>query len=72
MEFTGGSLDADHLCVLVHGVRMNNNHLLAFGSILVALLLTSDSCAQLWGNPRHMNSVAKALRAEHPEDKLYL
>ncbi|KAK6064730.1 hypothetical protein SCUP515_11612 [Seiridium cupressi] len=45
MEYTGGGLEADHLCVLVHG---------------------------LWGNPNHMRSVAKALRNEHPADKLYL
>lgn len=45
MEFTGGSPDADHLCVLVHG---------------------------LWGNPVHMRSIAKALRAAYSEDKLYL
>ncbi|CAJ2502740.1 Uu.00g101340.m01.CDS01 [Anthostomella pinea] len=45
MEFTGGSLSADHLCVVVHG---------------------------LWGNPNHMRSVAKALRAAHSEDELYL
>ncbi|KAI1850729.1 hypothetical protein JX265_004440 [Neoarthrinium moseri] len=45
MEYNGGGPEADHLCVLVHG---------------------------LWGNPSHMKSVAKALRAEHPADKLYL
>lgn len=26
----------------------------------------------LWGNPIHMNQVAKAIRATHPEDELYL
>ncbi|KAI1484982.1 putative serine esterase-domain-containing protein [Biscogniauxia mediterranea] len=45
MEYTGGSVSADHLCVLVHG---------------------------LWGNPNHMKSIAKALRATHSEDKLYI
>ncbi|KAI1362655.1 putative serine esterase-domain-containing protein [Xylaria arbuscula] len=45
MEFNGGSISADHLCVLVHG---------------------------LWGNPNHMNQVAKALRAAYTEDELYL
>ncbi|KAI0383168.1 DUF676-domain-containing protein [Hypomontagnella monticulosa] len=45
MEYTGGSIEADHLCVLVHG---------------------------LWGNPNHMISVAKALRDQYPEEKLYL
>ncbi|RYO96791.1 hypothetical protein DL764_007391 [Monosporascus ibericus] len=45
MEFNGGSLAADHLCVLVHG---------------------------LWGNPNHMRSVAKALRAAYPEEQLYI
>ncbi|KAI0024126.1 DUF676-domain-containing protein [Xylariomycetidae sp. FL0641] len=45
MEYNGGSLSADHLCVLVHG---------------------------LWGNPNHLRSVAKALRAAHPEDELYI
>ncbi|KAL8687398.1 MAG: hypothetical protein Q9218_006415 [Villophora microphyllina] len=34
---------ADHLCVLVHG---------------------------LWGNPNHLEYLAKALREKHPEDKL--
>ncbi|RYO95210.1 hypothetical protein DL766_006171 [Monosporascus sp. MC13-8B] len=45
MEFNGGSLEADHLCVLVHG---------------------------LWGNPNHMRSIAKALRAAYPEERLYI
>ncbi|KAI1192734.1 putative serine esterase-domain-containing protein [Nemania serpens] len=45
MEFNRGSLSANHLCVLVHG---------------------------LWGNPDHMNQVAKAIRATYPEDQLYL
>lgn len=44
-EYTGGTIEADHLCVLVHG---------------------------LWGNPIHMASVAKALRAKHPADKVYI
>ncbi|ORY63021.1 putative serine esterase-domain-containing protein [Pseudomassariella vexata] len=45
MDLTGGSLDADHLCILVHG---------------------------LWGNPNHMRQVARALRAAHSDDRLYL
>ncbi|KAH8671110.1 putative serine esterase-domain-containing protein [Xylariales sp. PMI_506] len=45
MEYSDGSPEADHLCVLVHG---------------------------LWGNPDHMKSIAKTLRAEYPGDKLYL
>ncbi|KAL2179299.1 putative serine esterase-domain-containing protein [Thermothelomyces heterothallicus CBS 202.75] len=44
-SYSGGSLKADHLCVLVHG---------------------------LWGNPNHMASVAKALRAQHPPDRVYI
>jgi len=44
-EYTGGSLEADHLCVLVHG---------------------------LWGNPSHMASVAKTIRAQYPPEKVYL
>ncbi|KAK3325882.1 putative serine esterase-domain-containing protein [Apodospora peruviana] len=44
-ECGGGSIEADHLCVLVHG---------------------------LWGNPNHMASVARTLRAQHPRDKLYI
>ncbi|KAK7722200.1 hypothetical protein SLS64_000733 [Diaporthe eres] len=44
-EYTGGTVEADHLCVLVHG---------------------------LWGNPNHMRNVAKALRAKHPADKVYI
>jgi hypothetical protein len=42
---TGGSVKADHLCVLVHG---------------------------LWGNPKHLANVAKALRARYSPDELYL
>lgn len=34
--------------------------------------LTSGSVNQLWGNPEHLKSVAKALRAAHPPEKLYL
>ncbi|KAK0613414.1 putative serine esterase-domain-containing protein [Immersiella caudata] len=44
-EYTGGALEADHLCVLVHG---------------------------LWGNPNHMASVAKTVRAQFPPEKVYL
>ncbi|KAL2256249.1 hypothetical protein VTK26DRAFT_1933 [Humicola hyalothermophila] len=44
-EFSGGAIEADHLCVLVHG---------------------------LWGNPNHMASVAKALRAQYPPEKVYI
>ncbi|OIW23672.1 DUF676-domain-containing protein [Coniochaeta ligniaria NRRL 30616] len=44
-EYTGGSPQAEHLCVLVHG---------------------------LWGNPEHMKNVARRLRAEYPEEKLYI
>ncbi|KAH6630903.1 putative serine esterase-domain-containing protein [Chaetomium sp. MPI-SDFR-AT-0129] len=44
-EYSGGSLKADHLCVLVHG---------------------------LWGNPEHMASVAKALRAQYPPEQVYI
>ncbi|KAI1749065.1 putative serine esterase-domain-containing protein [Xylaria castorea] len=45
MEFNGGSSSANHLCVLVHG---------------------------LWGNPNHMNQVAKAIRDAYPKEQLYL
>ncbi|KAI1271231.1 putative serine esterase-domain-containing protein [Xylaria sp. FL0933] len=45
MESNGGGTSASHLCVLVHG---------------------------LWGNPNHMNQVAKALRTAYPEDQLHL
>ncbi|KAK4104126.1 DUF676-domain-containing protein [Parathielavia hyrcaniae] len=44
-DYSGGSLEADHLCVLVHG---------------------------LWGNPNHMASVARALRAQYPPDQVYI
>ncbi|KAL2148762.1 hypothetical protein VTH82DRAFT_1909 [Thermothelomyces myriococcoides] len=44
-SYSGGTLEADHLCVLVHG---------------------------LWGNPIHMVSVAKALRAQHPPNRVYI
>ncbi|KAI0479548.1 putative serine esterase-domain-containing protein [Xylaria cf. heliscus] len=45
MQLDGGSPSANHLCVLVHG---------------------------LWGNPNHMNQVAKAIRDAYPKDQLYL
>ncbi|TGO60600.1 hypothetical protein BCON_0034g00360 [Botryotinia convoluta] len=45
MDYTGSSRDAQHLCVLVHG---------------------------LWGNPVHLESVAKSLRAKHSEDTLHI
>ncbi|KAI1430495.1 putative serine esterase-domain-containing protein [Xylaria sp. CBS 124048] len=45
MAFNGGSLSANHLCILVHG---------------------------LWGNPNHMNQVAKSIRSVYPDDQLYL
>ncbi|KAF7553876.1 hypothetical protein G7046_g6976 [Stylonectria norvegica] len=44
MEYTG-SIKADHLCVLVHG---------------------------LWGNPSHMQNIAKTLRAQFSRDELHL
>ncbi|KAI3398948.1 hypothetical protein diail_8271 [Diaporthe ilicicola] len=44
-EYSGGTVEAEHMCVLVHG---------------------------LWGNPNHMKNVAKALRAKHPADKVYI
>lgn len=28
--------------------------------------------SQLWGNPDHMASIAKTLRAQHPSEKLYI
>lgn len=28
--------------------------------------------SQLWGNPNHMASVAKALRAQYPPDQVYI
>lgn len=28
--------------------------------------------SQLWGNPAHLNNVAKSLRAKHDRDELYL
>ncbi|KAI0390855.1 DUF676-domain-containing protein [Xylariaceae sp. FL0594] len=45
MDVNEGSVSADHLCVLVHG---------------------------LWGNPNHMNQVAKAMREVYPEEKLHI
>ncbi|KUJ13304.1 DUF676-domain-containing protein [Mollisia scopiformis] len=46
MDYTGtSSREAEHLCVLVHG---------------------------LWGNPAHMEVVAKSLRAKHPEQSLHI
>ena len=35
-------------------------------------LLIHHLSLQLWGNPKHMASVAKSLRAQHPRDKLYI
>ncbi|TVY48492.1 putative lipase [Lachnellula occidentalis] len=46
MDYNGtSSRDAQHLCVLVHG---------------------------LWGNPNHLEVMAKSLRAKHPEESLYI
>ncbi|KAI0540620.1 putative serine esterase-domain-containing protein [Xylaria digitata] len=45
MEFNSENISANHICVLVHG---------------------------LWGNPNHMNQVAKAIRAAYAEDQLHL
>ncbi|KAE8450734.1 hypothetical protein EG329_005647 [Mollisiaceae sp. DMI_Dod_QoI] len=42
---TGTSHEAEHLCVLVHG---------------------------LWGNPAHLEVMAKSLRAKHPEQTLHI
>lgn len=44
-SYTGGAAEAEHLCVLVHG---------------------------LWGNPNHMANIAKSLRAQYSEDRLYI
>ncbi|TVY31150.1 putative lipase [Lachnellula hyalina] len=46
MDYNGTSSgDAQHLCVLVHG---------------------------LWGNPNHLEVMAKSLRAKHPEESLHI
>ncbi|KAL3422474.1 lipid particle protein [Phlyctema vagabunda] len=45
MESTGGSHEAQHLCVLVHG---------------------------LWGNPNHLEVMAKSLREKHPQESLHI
>ncbi|KAN0112712.1 DUF676 domain containing protein [Hyaloscypha variabilis] len=45
MDYTGTSREAQHLCVLVHG---------------------------LWGNPNHLEVVAKSLREKHPEESLHI
>ncbi|KAI1380788.1 DUF676-domain-containing protein [Hypoxylon crocopeplum] len=34
MEYTGGSLEADHLCVLVHGLWGNPNHMISIAKAL--------------------------------------
>lgn len=39
---------------------------------LVKLGTNKVSLPQLWGNPNHMKSVAKALRETYSEDELYL
>ncbi|TVY60705.1 putative lipase [Lachnellula suecica] len=45
IDYTGTCRDAQHLCVLVHG---------------------------LWGNPNHLEAMAKSLRAKHPEENLHI
>ena len=53
---------ADHLCVLVHGqvhvfVPLDSFWLIPF---------------RLWGNPKHMQYIASALRDKHSEDRLHI
>jgi hypothetical protein len=45
MDYTGASREAQHLCVLVHG---------------------------LWGNPNHLEVMAKSLREKHPAEHLHI
>ncbi|KAG9234212.1 putative serine esterase-domain-containing protein [Amylocarpus encephaloides] len=45
MDNTGNTQEAQHLCVLVHG---------------------------LWGNPNHLEVVAKSLRAAYPQEHLHI
>lgn len=75
-EYTGGSLEADHLCVLVHGVRCENkkkkNHLWLHVAHNRLGRLANRDTSQLWGNPNHMASVAKTIRAQYPPEKVYL
>ncbi|KAK2068406.1 hypothetical protein P8C59_003045 [Phyllachora maydis] len=56
-EYTGGSTDADHLCVVVHAQYR---------------MLTRRSATQPWGHPNHARNVVKALRAKHGRDQLYV
>ena len=73
-EYTGGAVEADHLCVLVHGVscpkfpvnsRCTKFTVPYFGTACLIRL-------QLWGNPNHMAQVAKALRAQYPPEQVYI
>lgn len=60
-----GAESATHLCVLVHGVRP------PFPSPIPPNT-NPPSPQQLWGNPTHMLSIAKTLRAAHPPSSLYI
>lgn len=85
MDYSGGSIKADHLCVVVHGV----GHTLATPYLINVTCVTRRYAftnkmrdrsltvirlriMQLWGNPNHMKTVAKTLRDAYSDDKLYI
>lgn len=63
-DLNTGAESATHLCVLVHGVRPP--------PLPPTPPKTNPPAQQLWGNPTHMLSIAKTLRAVHPPSSLYI
>jgi hypothetical protein len=64
MDFnTGTSHEAQHLCVLVHGYVTS----LAANSHCVAKALS-----RLWGNPNHLEVMARSLRDRYPQEVLHI
>ncbi|KAK3378069.1 putative serine esterase-domain-containing protein [Podospora didyma] len=71
-EYSGGSPEADHLCVVVHGASTAILPPLPPFPLTVYSGSVANTRQQLWGNPNHMTQIAKALREKYPRDKLHL
>lgn len=63
MDYTGGSREAQHLCVLVHGYG-------GVESTSGQFALTREY--SLWGNPNHLKVMAASLRDKHPKESLHI
>jgi Putative serine esterase (DUF676) len=62
MDFnTGTSHEAQHLCVLVHG---SVSPFLSECTLLTV--------CRLWGNPNHLEVMARCLRAKHAQESLHI